>query len=687
MAHLAIPHDRDWTDPGAVAGYRIADYACGTGELLTAVYRRTRELHRDAGGDPAEIHQRVMAESITAMDILPASTCMAAAALDELEDGPSEPGGATRAVTAWADGGNGKGNGRKNPPRKASRADISLGSLDLLDEEVMRTRKLQPIGRNGTGEIRIEPHSQDLVIMNPPFSRITKPQDIGLGTPAGGRHKEPTRYQMELARKRMEDIQKSTRAGNKNGLAYYFSHLADRMVKPGGTIALLLPESALSGGGGGPYADRRSEPQGWQVFRENIARNYRGITVVGIAAYENQQSTFSDDTTIAEIMLTARRLRRDEAPEDNACFVTLRRQPRNPGEAARIARCIRETRQAMREDRQQEAHLMVDGENLGTATAVRLPGGEIWAMARTIKPEIMRAAGEMGNGMIRLEHEPAPMWLPMAPIAGIARIGIGDYDVRNLLMEVPDGQGGFPTLRNHNSALHRAMETRAQHEMMLRPGHEGSRRRLEESMSRLHLNDTFRYNSQPTAACLTPGVTLGGRNWPNARLDNEQYEKALALWMNSTPGLLGHWALSNHTQNGLGYLSLTQLKKLPVLDVTRLTEEQIEMAAQLFEETRGTPMLAANEAWRDPVRQEIDRRLLREILGFRTAVMRRIEKLRNQWCLEPTVLGRKGATQHRQDDLARLTDLAERDEREPSLAGAAAGSLETGGMTREIGEE
>ena len=52
-------------------------------------------------------------------------------------------------------------------------------------------------------------------------------------------------------------------------------------------------------------------------------------------------------------------------------------------------------------------------------------------------------------------------------------------------------------------------------------------------------------------------------------------------------------------------------------------------------------MLPTNEAWRDPVRQELDRRLLTEVLGLDDEAVEQLAILRNQWCAEPTVTGTK----------------------------------------------
>ena len=99
MARLAIPEGLDWSDPKTVTKYRMADYSCGAGALLIAAYRRVRELHLGSGGSPREVHAAVLEDSITAVDVLPASVALAAAGLDALEPKPAQPGGATRALT------------------------------------------------------------------------------------------------------------------------------------------------------------------------------------------------------------------------------------------------------------------------------------------------------------------------------------------------------------------------------------------------------------------------------------------------------------------------------------------------------------------------------------------------------------------------------------------------------------
>ena len=76
-------------------------------------------------------------------------------------------------------------------------------------------------------------------------------------------------------------------------LASWFVALADRMVRKDGTVALVLPMTALQG-------------SSWQKVRRLIARNYRDAIVLTIAAARQHDQSFSADTGIAETMIVCR---------------------------------------------------------------------------------------------------------------------------------------------------------------------------------------------------------------------------------------------------------------------------------------------------------------------------------------------------------------------------------------------
>ena len=87
------------------------------------------------------------------------------------------------------------------------------------------------------------------------------------------------------------------------GIASAFAALAYKKMKPGGVLALVLPLSAAVG-------------LSWQGFRKMLADHYTGLTVLTIAAADNDDLSFSSDTGMAECLVIARGLKPDEPPDD-----------------------------------------------------------------------------------------------------------------------------------------------------------------------------------------------------------------------------------------------------------------------------------------------------------------------------------------------------------------------------------
>ena len=86
LVGLAIRSDRtpgngSWSKADDVTNLRIADFACGTGTLLSTAYRRISQLHEAAGGDAEMIHPSMMASALVGCDVLPAASHLTASML------------------------------------------------------------------------------------------------------------------------------------------------------------------------------------------------------------------------------------------------------------------------------------------------------------------------------------------------------------------------------------------------------------------------------------------------------------------------------------------------------------------------------------------------------------------------------------------------------------------------------
>ena len=94
--------------------------------------------------------------------------------------------------------------------------------------------------------------------------------------------------QLETLNRELTDL-----AGNGNaGLGSNFLDLAHAKVKPGGTIAFVLPFTVVAG-------------KDWSKARELLASHYRDVCVVAIATTGATERAFSADTGMAEVLIIA----------------------------------------------------------------------------------------------------------------------------------------------------------------------------------------------------------------------------------------------------------------------------------------------------------------------------------------------------------------------------------------------
>ncbi|MDE0086083.1 MAG: hypothetical protein OXU23_10255, partial [Candidatus Poribacteria bacterium] len=102
---------------------------------------------------------------------------------------------------------------------------------------------------------------------------------------------------------------------------------------------------------------------------------------------------------------------------------------------------------------------------------------------------------------------------------------------------------------------------------------------------------------------------------------------------------------SGKQQSGRGILTLNTLGTLPTLDVRELSDVALANAKAIFERLKYQRMLPFNECDHDPVREELDRCLLTEVLGITSDnVLESMQTLREMLCAEPSIHGGKKST-------------------------------------------
>ncbi len=638
LAELAVSRldaETDWSDPDALTRLQIADLACGTGTLLSAAYRVLAARYRRTGGDDQALHRQMIEGALIAADIMPAATHLTASMLSSAHPGTTF--GRTRVHTLPY--------GRQDEKKRHA---MALGALDLIEDDAAPSLfgtgvkvahgKGSDVESEGSQDMILPRGTADVVIMNPPFTRPTGQESKKVGIPvpsfAGLGTSKNEQRQMSIRLKAIcAKLKKSgSLAGHGNaGLATNFIDLAHAKTKPGGVIALVLPAAFASG-------------SSWEDARRLLEREYEDLAVFTVAAYGQMDRAFSADTGMAEALVVATKCRAGRKGCGKALFVNIFHRPYSPEEAFEIARAVQRLTPEVRHGRISVGNREI----IGAYIRAPLNQGGCASLRET-------GLADTAHGLLEKNLRlPQGYSVPFCTtnLQALGKRGLYHIDIsgnqsdgtpRGPFKIIPiQGVPEYPVLWGHEAQRERGLVVQPDSEGDVRAGcNDHAVAAWNETASRLHFNRDFQINSQSLTACLTPAKTIGGRAWPNFILEREEWTLPLVLWSNTTLGLLSFWWAGTRQQQGRACLTITQLPQLTVLDPRTLSEDQLSQATEIFEQFKEREFLPANEAYRDDVRQDLDRAVLVELLQFSEEVLEPLAILRDQWCAEPSVHGGK----------------------------------------------
>ncbi|MCY4151417.1 MAG: hypothetical protein OXE94_04175 [Aestuariivita sp.] len=638
LAELAVERlDIDWNDTDAVTALRIGDFACGTGALLRATYAAVMSRYRRAGGNDEAIHTKMMEESLIGTDIMPAATHLTATVLSS---GYPRMTFEKTAILTLPYG--------EQPPE--SGRELALGALDLIADEKLRPLfgtghdRMRGIESEGQEQLDLPHGGFDLVIMNPPFTRPTNHEATAAVVPSFAGFATAADEQRAMSQK-LKQLKQPDMAGHGNaGLASNFIDVAHAKVKCGGVIALVLPAAFLQG-------------RSWQAARRLLDRYYQKIVIVSIAAVGSTERAFSADTGMAEVLVIATRSLQ-ETPSELVTFVTLGKRPTTILDATAAAEALSKANST------EDTGSITVGTNAEIGRYRRRPMAEA-GVGIVSRDDVVSAATYIPKGYLKLPRVDK-VALPITRLAELGNRGLLHRDIsgkeiaRNGMPRGPfdvipiqsDWRAStWPMLWSH----HAPRETR----LVVLPDREGrvrsncdklAQEAWEKSASRLHFSLDFQLNSQPLAACLTPAPTLGGTAWPNFVCHDPKWEVPLALWSNTTLGLIAFWWLGTNQQQGRARLTISRLPDLPVLDPRKLSSRQLNQAQKLFASLKDQELRPANEAYRDKTRAALDAAVLVDLLKISSNMMEPLVLLRRQWCSETSVHGGKRNSPNSESD-------------------------------------
>ncbi len=118
-------------------------------------------------------------------------------------------------------------------------------------------------------------------------------------------------------------------------------------------------------------------------------------------------------------------------------------------------------------------------------------------------------------------------------------------------------------------------------------------------------------------------------------------EIVLALWCNSTLGMLLHADHSNSAQEGRGQGNKGMLESLTTLDVRKLKAWQLDEVQAIWRDFRDRKFQSFHQSAVDPVRIELDERVVRDLLGLGEDAVTTIARMRTLLASDPSIHGSK----------------------------------------------
>lgn len=584
----------DWGDVGQLPTFRVGDLACGTGTLLMAAAEAITDNYLRACGAKRTapkmniISQFLMEDIIYGYDVLLSALHLTASTL-----ALRSPEVTFRFMHLWV--------------LPLGGLHHRLGSIEFLrDFQVAITTDLfgastSPSQVTSKRTLRRQQASLpdlDLCVMNPPFTRSVGGNLLFGSLP----DKERRPMQTELAK-----LLKKPRvhASSTAGLGSVFVATGDLHLKAGGRIALVLPKALLSG-------------VAWERTRYLFRLRYKLEYLV--ASHDPDRWNFSENTNLSELLVVARKVDDPhKAPEGegNVVCLNLWKSPTTVVEALSIAHSLNHAKPPDIATGQGAHEVMLGDVKFGEAVVVP------WVDIRDAP--WMPPCAFAQSDLLRVAHHLAQgnLWLPTRGFAGkvplcrLARLGSLGPDRGEVYggFRVTKGTTSYSAFWGHDAST---MNTIAQiPNSFLSPLPKARRGRslakpenIWPKAGRVLLAERLRLNTQCLAAVRLDAPVLSNVWWPLSLdpQDNDR-EKALALWFNSTLGLLISLAHREETEGAWVGFKKGMLSQMAVLDVGALKADQTKRLVDAYDSLSVQPLLRFPQMATDPVRQAMDEAL------------------------------------------------------------------------------
>lgn len=578
----------DWEDPQEIHDLNVTDLACGTGTLLKSTLGSVLDKYIETAvrqGEEAstdDVHSEIVEEGLWGFDVLPSAVHLAATGM-ALHD-PDVKVDNMRVYALPLGGHNNR-----------------LGSIDFARDTrflVQQTLMGEPLysaeraieENNHTDEgTSVELPTFDIVTMNPPFTRNV------YGSLLYGDLDEEERDDLMGELRDVRDEQ-GLKANIRPGIGTVFVALADRVVSNDGILSFVLPKTLLSG-------------SDWDKTREIIDDyNLRYV----ISSHEAENWNFSEDTDLSETLVVADA----NSDKEGTYYINLWEQPDAYVESLSLSNLITNADEADLDGRG-VAELESDGRKFGEIVKARPQEDEIpWVLpAAFAQTELSRVAYHLYNDSLYVPGRGEVGDIQTANLSNLATLGPDGRDVYDGF-NTTDSPTAYEALWGMDSE--EADTLTQESNQYLSPLSEAkSGRPLRDAdtlwgrAGSLMLPKELRLNTNSVAGVTLPDKALSNVWWPTRwdgdnEEENRKMERRLALWLNSTLGLVSMLGQRQDTEGPFVKFPKAWWESTDVLDLDSLDDEELQQLDELWEEISDEGFEPFPEIADDDTREKID---------------------------------------------------------------------------------
>ena len=558
---LSLPNP-SWhlDDPAFHRCFKVADFACGGGMLLLASFhaleQRAREATSRAGKTfSTESFHRCFVESCChGFDVMEKALRMTRDALASACPG-SHP-------ATW------------NLIHAPIRPPDILGSLDLLKD----TPALESLQR-------AKKNRYSLVIMNPPFARSCGDNlQFGAGTDDRERRALDKALTAIRGARGLQGIGQAGQAAD-------FIVLAIESLEPGGRLAFIVPKSLIDGAA-------------WLKLRRYVLDRVH----VELLAFNFVPPgfSFSENTALSECMLVARKRTKPGAES---------------GEKTAILNIVANVNGQADVDRLVASALQGAG-----------PGGARHDEAFAVPVDMLASHVVNWQQLFGLPSKQlhdvvaelvlrstlAGVSLPLTRLGNLATIGPDRSELTkktvpvDVDVDVDAGAGAEHALDfawgRENDVLVSILTGANQSRAFKERASTGIRHKFAAARSHLLLPESLFLKTARVFGCYSRQPVLSNVSWSCKGTGTGEVEKAVALWSNTTPGILLLLAVRNEARGPWIHWKKVPLQEYRVPDVAALKQPQREAMAALFEQFKEKSFGTIFDD--DVARRELDARVV-----------------------------------------------------------------------------